>query len=104
MRKFKIDITPEAFAEIQAYYEHIKKDSEQHAAKWLRELHQKAQSLQTMPERHGTIRENDAFDEEVHQTLHYSHRLIYTIDSDNSLVKIHTVRAAWVDELQGDEF
>ena len=104
MQKFKIDITPEAFAEIEDYYEHIRKDSEQNAAKWLRELYQKAQSLQTMPERHGTIRENDAFDEQVHETLHYSHRLIYTIDVGNSLVKIHAVRAAWMDELQGDEF
>jgi len=104
VQKFKIDITPEAFTEIQVYYEHIKKDSKQNAAKWLRELHQKAQSLRTMPDRHSTIRENEAFDEEVHQTLHYSHRLIYTIDYDHSLVKIHAVRAAWMDDLQGDEF
>ena len=104
MQNFKIDIAPEAFAEIQAYYEHIKKDSEQHAAKWLRQLYQKAYALQTMPDRHGTIRENDAFEDEVHQALHYSHRIIYTIDYDISVVKIHTVRSAWMDELQGDEF
>lgn len=104
MQQFRIDITPVAFAEIEAYYEHIKEDSPDRAATWLQKLYQKAYALQTMPERHSTIRENDAFEEDVHQTLHYSHRIIYTIDFDNSLVKIHTVRPAAMDGLQGDEF
>jgi plasmid stabilization system protein ParE len=104
VQTYKIDISTDAFQQIQEAYDYIRERAPQNAAVWLRKLHEDVYSLQTMPERCGLIRENDAFEEDVRQLLHLSHRIIFTVHEDQSLVKVHAIRHAAQEELKGDEF
>jgi plasmid stabilization system protein ParE len=100
----RIDITTDAFEQIQEAYDCIHERAPRNAAVWLRKLYEDVYSLRTMPERCGLIRENDAFEEDVRQLLHFSHRIIFTVDEDQSVVKVHAIRHAAQDELKGGEF
>ena len=104
MQTYKIDITTDAFEQIQEAYDYIHERAPQNVAVWLQKLYEDVYSLRTMPERCSLIRENDAFEEDVRQLLHFSHRIIFTVDEDQSLVKVHAIRHAAQAELKGDEF
>ena len=57
-----------------------------------------------MPHRCGFIRENEAFQQDVRELLHFTHRIIFTVDEERSLVLVHAVRHASRDKMQGEEF
>ena len=48
--------------------------------------------LKTMPTRCGTIREQAEFDHPYREMLYQSHRIIFTIDEPNAVVKIVELR------------
>lgn len=104
MQHYDVDIAPAAADQIREAFYYIYERSPQNGQAWLRKLYQKMESLETLPHRCGAIREYDAFEEDVRELLHFSHRVIFTVDEDDSTVKVHAVRHAAQDELQGDEF
>lgn len=104
MQRYDVDIAPAAAEQIREAFFYIYQRSPQNAKNWLRKLYLKIDTLETMPQRCGLIRENNAFEEDVRELLHYSHRIIFTVDDDQSLVKVHAVRHAAQDDIQGDEF
>ena len=103
MDRFLVDISPAALNDIRKAFHYIHERSPQNAQSWLRRLYERIDTLETMPERCGLIRECYAFEEEVRELLHFSHRVIFTVDKDRSLVQVLTVRHAARDELLGDE-
>ena len=104
MQIYKIDITADAFKQIQEAYYHIKEQSAPDAERWLSTLYERVHSLRTMPNRCGLIREKEAFGQEVRELLHFSHRIIFAVDEERSLVSVHAVRHAARDEMQGGKF
>lgn len=67
-------------------------------------LYDRVYSLRSMPHRFGRIREGEAFGQDLRELLHFSHRIIFAVDEERSLVSVHAVRHAALDEMQGDEF
>ena len=104
MTTYRVDIAPAASGHIEQAFLYIHERSPINAGNWLRKLYRRIDSLEKMPRRCGVIRENDAFNDEVRELLHFSHRIIFTIDEVNCIVKIHAFRHGARDELQGDEF
>ncbi len=103
MKRFRVDIARSALADVEEAFWHIHSDSPQNAAGWLRELYDRIETLETLPQRCGLIRENDAFEQEVRCLLHYSHRVIFTVDEEAAIVRVHRVRHAARDDLAGGE-
>lgn len=83
-----------------AFY-HIQERSPQNARNWLKKLYDQLDTLETMPERFGVIQENDAFDVELREMLHFSHRVIFTVDHDRQVVRIVAVRHGAQDAMPG---
>lgn len=104
MQTYKVDITVDAFAQIREEYYYIREQSAGKAEQWLAKLYERVDSLRTMPHRCSFIGEKEAFEQEVRELLHFSHRIIFTIDEERSLVLVHTVRHASRDRIQGTEF
>ena len=103
MADYRVDIAPSALEQIESAYDEIHKDSPENAAAWLQKLHQAIDSLEYFPRRCGIIRENNAFDDDVRERLHYSHRILFSIDEQNQIVKVHAIRHAARDDLEGNE-
>ena len=103
MQHYDVDIAPSAAADIREAFGYINEQSPQNGEAWLRKLYQRVETLETMPQRCPLIREADAFEEEARELLHFSHRVIFTIDDERSLVLVHSVRHAARDEIHGGE-
>jgi len=103
MERYRVETSPAALKAIEEAFEFIHGHSPQNAINWLGDLYRAVDSLETMPERCGVIRENDSFDVEVRELLHYSHRIIFSVDADQHVVRVHAVRHAARDDLADDE-
>ena len=99
MKPYTVDVTDEVVADIQSAFEYIHERSPQNAINWLRELYIAIDTLETMPERCPRIRESEAFEEEVRNLLFHSHRIIFTVNEETSIVEVHAFRHAAQDEL-----
>ena len=86
MKNYTVNITDEVDAEIRKAFFYIFERSEPNAITWLRGLYQAIDTLETMPERCPLIRESDAFEREVHNLLFHSHRIIFTVNDEASVV------------------
>lgn len=104
MKTYRIIITDESFSQIEKAFSYIQDQSPQNADKWLNRLFDSVYSLRAMPDRFGVARENEFFKEELRCLRHYSHRILYTVDHDNSVVKVHAVVHGSQDDLTGNEF
>ena len=72
-------------------------------AGWLRKLYLQIETLETMPERFGVIRESAVFSVELRELIHFSHRVIFTIDESNRTVRVVAVLHGAKDSLnEGD--
>jgi len=103
VKTYRLIITETSFLQIEAAFAYIQVQS-QNADHWLNELYDKVSSLCTMPERFGVARENDSFDLELRCLRHHSHRILYTVDQDHSIVRVHAVLHGSKEDLRGDEF
>lgn len=104
MKSYRIIITEESFSQIEEAFVYIQSQSPQNADLWLNKLYDKVYSLCTLPERFGVARENGSFQLELRCMRHYSHRILYTVDSEYSVIRIHAVLHGSKDDLSGDEF
>ncbi len=104
MQRYRVEVSPAAAQQINEAFDYIHLRSPQNAKNWLVKFRQQIQTLKTMPHRCGLIRENAVFKKEVRELLYFSHRILFTVDEDESLVQIHAVRHGAQSELAGDEF
>ncbi len=98
MKRYRAIISPEAQRAIEASFEYIHCNSPRNAIKWVEGLYEAVDTLETMPERCGLIRENEAFDVDMRELLYQSHRIIFTVNEE--VVRIVFVRHAARDGLQ----
>lgn len=97
MKRYAVEISPQAEEEILEAAKFIALDSLRHAERWLDEIYEAVATLKTMPERCALIPENEEFEEDLRQLLFYSHRIIFLMESKK--VRIlhvrHSARDAW---------
>jgi plasmid stabilization system protein ParE len=74
--------------------DHIAKSSPANAAKWYAGFERLTESLNQMPGRYGRARESESLNADLRQYIHYSHRVIFLIDEDASIVRTLHVRHA----------
>lgn len=101
MKRYRVIISPNTLERIEDSFEFIFKQSPQNGINWLQELYDAIDSLEKMPSRCGTIREQDSFGIEIRQLLHYSHRIIFTIDDSTDSVRVLEFRHAAQDDWKG---
>ena len=104
MQHYQIEISPTSKAQIDETFSYIFEQSPQNAKTWLARIYKKIDSLETMPHRCELIREHEAFTIDVREILFYSHRILFTVDEDKSMVLVHYLRHGAKDELKGHEF
>ncbi|MBN4059008.1 type II toxin-antitoxin system RelE/ParE family toxin [bacterium AH-315-J04] len=105
MKTYRVEFTPDARKDMIDYALYIanqEQDNDRSLA-WHDGMHEAVMGLETMPNRHGYARENDAFEETVRQVIYKSHRAIYTVHEDISLVAIHRVRHTASDDAGLDD-
>ena len=105
MKTYRVEFTPDARQDMIAYARYIahREQDDRHALAWYDGMHKAVMGLATMPNRHSYARENDAFEETVRQVGYKSHRAIYTVHEDISLVAIHRVRHTASDDAELDD-
>lgn len=102
MKTYAVNITDEVDASIRDAFRYIYERSPQNARLWLRGLYEAVDTLETMPERCPLIREHEAFDVEVRNLIYHSHRIIFTVNDEASVVEVHAFRHAAQDDISPD--
>ncbi len=86
MKKYHVEITAVAAAELREAYLWIQEDSPERAVRWREGLHKQTERLETLPERCPFAPENDFFAEEIRQLLYGRrsgrYRILFTIEKD----------------------
>jgi plasmid stabilization system protein ParE len=80
-KKYKVNITKHAQTDLEHIFDYIAADSINNAASFVRELEEKVYSLDTFPERHPLIPENEFFGTEYRHLIYKAYRIIYRINS-----------------------
>ena len=88
--EFKVEITPQAEADIEQAFQNIHDRSPGNAVAWRHQLYEKIQTLRTLPERCSLAPENEHVSSEVRQILFGWYRILFIINGD--VVRIVTVR------------
>jgi len=92
--KFRVIVTPEAQDGIRKAFDYIRERSPLNAARWLRGLYKQIDTLERFPRRCGIARENEYLEEELHQLVFKSHRIVFHIDRPQRAVYVLYVRHA----------
>jgi plasmid stabilization system protein ParE len=100
MKTYTVNVTDEVVADIRHAFFYIYERSPQNASTWIRNLYKAIDTLESMPERCPIIREHEAFDEELRNLIFQSHRIIFTINDENSTVQVHAFRHAAQDDMR----
>jgi plasmid stabilization system protein ParE len=90
MPAYKIIITPEALANLEAIHEYIAADSPDNAARMIERILDAAHSLEDMPQRHAVIRTRRRLGYEARAVVVGPYRMIYSVDG--TAVYVRTVR------------
>jgi toxin ParE1/3/4 len=88
-KTYKVNITRHAQRDLEHIYFYIAEDSIRNARNFILELEEKIYSLETLPECHALIVENDFFGTDYRHFVHKGYRIIYRIQSaDISILRI----------------
>lgn len=90
--RYEVIVQPDAEAELEECYRYIWKDAPERAARWRRQVLQRALSLERFPIRCVLAPENGAFGYEVRQLIVGAYRLLFTIDEPTRQVHVLHVR------------
>ena len=85
---FRVEITDPAIDDIDEAITFIAKGSRSAAAKSKASLEAVILSLRDMPSRYPVIPEADELEYPYRSAIHYSHRIIYRIDDEQSVVYV----------------
>ncbi len=78
--KFHVIVTPEAQAGIRESFLYIHDRSPLNASRWLQRLYRKIDTLERMPERCSSAREQEYLEEDLRQLVFKPHRIVFQID------------------------
>ena len=78
-KKYKIHVTATAQADLEHVYCYIAQDSPNEAAKFITQIEKAIASLNTLPERHTLIPENQFFGTEYRHLTYKKYRVIYRV-------------------------
>ena len=92
--KFRVVVTPEAETEIRESFHYNHAYSPLNAARWLKALYERIDTLERFPERCPHAREREFLEEDLRQLLFKSHRVVFWIDKQASAVHVLRVRHA----------
>lgn len=104
--KYRVVIATEAQANIASAYDYIAEDSVEAAAKWVRGLYQRIETLENLPRKCAAAREQAYSDVELRQLIYKSHRVIFTVidrPPTVTVVYIRHSRMRTVGEPAGDD-
>jgi len=90
---FRVDVMPRAIEDISTYADYIWSDSPDQSRLWLMEVWDLILSLSEMPERFAVIEESEEIGLEIRDAGFHSHRIIFEIDRENSVVNVLRVYA-----------
>ena len=77
--KYKVNLTQHAQNDLEHIFDYIAADSINNAANFILELEEKVSSLDTFPERHPLIPENEYFGTDYRHLVYKKYRIIYRI-------------------------
>ena len=98
---YHVKLSPGVDDEILSAAFYIARESVPSAERWLDGIYEAIQSLGSMPERCGVIRENEEFAEELRELRYQSHRIIFVVQEQT--VRVVHIRHAARDEWKPDE-
>jgi len=78
-KKYKVNLTQHAQNDLEHIFDYIADDSINNAANFILELEEKVSSLDTFPERHPLIPENEYFGTDYRHIVYKKYRIIYRI-------------------------
>lgn len=93
IKKYEVFLTQHAQNDLEHIYYYIAPDSIDNGANFVLELEQKIYSLETFPERHPLIPENEFFGTAYRQLIHKKYRIIYRIQK-NSVFILRVIHGA----------
>lgn len=94
MTRYKVIVTPEAQASIRESFLYILARSPPNAERWIRKLYAQIDTLETFPERCAFALEREYLEVDLRQLLFKSHRVVFSVEKENSTVWVHEVRHA----------
>ncbi len=86
--EFEVRLTEAAKLDLFEVLEYIAKDWERNSSKWYQEFLIAASMLSEMPERFPKVPESDSMRVDYRSFNHYSHRVIYRVDTLEKIVFI----------------
>jgi len=92
--RYGVIVTPEAQHAIAEAYHFIRHRSPTKAAKWVRGLYARIDTLESLPERYGPSYQQAYFEEELRQLVYKSHWIVFAIDEARKIVWVVYVRRA----------
>ena len=92
--RFHVIVTPEAQTGVRESFLYIHEESPLNAARWLQMLYKKIDTLERMPERCSSAREQEYLEEDLRQLVFKSHRIVFQIDKPQRTVWVLWVRHA----------
>jgi plasmid stabilization system protein ParE len=92
VKKYRVIVTPEADCGITEAFLYSHGRSPLNAAKWLRGLYGRIDTLESAPKRCAFARESQYFGEALRQLVFKSHRIIFQIEETSKLVYVLYVR------------
>lgn len=92
MKKFAVVVTPEAQAGIREAFLYIYERAPLNGERWLRKLYSQIDTLEQFPERCAFAKERDYLEEDLHQLIFKSHRVIFQVDKASGTVYVLQAR------------
>jgi toxin ParE1/3/4 len=83
---YRVEITPEAEADLNECYLYIARSSPTNALRWWRRFYDVVERLSVIPEAFTLAPENDAVDFEVRQKLYGNYRILFTIEGSRVVI------------------
>jgi plasmid stabilization system protein ParE len=87
-KRYRVEIAPAAERDIRSTEAYIARDKPGAAAKWVRDLHRKFDSLRQFPLRCEIIPEEIESEVEYRHPIFGNYRIIYTVNAEAGLVII----------------
>ena len=97
-KKFKVNLTQLAQRDLEQIYSYIAADSIENAMSFVLELEKKIYSLDTFPERHPLIAENEFFATDYRHLIYKKYRVIYRI-SEKAVFILRVIHGAMLLEV-----
>ena len=92
-KKYKVNLTQHGQNDLEHIFYYIAADSVNNAANFVFELEKKIYSLETFPDRHPLISENEFFGTDYRHLIYKKYRIVYRI-AENSVFILRIIHGA----------